>query len=225
MFARQTENEKSVKTLEKLSQTVIVIYGIAGVAGCVAALFIVPQVFHRMVFTGGILFFASYIICKRYSRQSIVKQLDALIVTLALTTAGTLANLPSEINNSKFPEKSILAVKNALPSMKNIRIATNTGYMHPMVWVFDTCDFILIGRKGEHDYAIDRYAKEGKKSFYFPYSKINDAISQAEKDKKTLVVFYETKRKERFRSEKYTPDKSIELPEFTGDIYFLHNSK
>lgn len=224
LFSKQLEDEDAVKTLEKVPQISVVIYGAAGVLGCLAAIFIVPEIFHRFVFTGGILFFAGYIICKKYGKHPLVKRLDVLAVTLAFIVAGTLANLPPEINRSKFPEKSVRAVRNALPTQENIRIATNTGYMHSMVWVFDTCDFVLLGRKGEHDYAIDRYAKEGKKSFYFPYSKVGEVIAQAKKDKKTLVIFYDTTRQERFRSKKFTPDKCIELPEYSADIYFSGNS-
>lgn len=221
VFSRQLENENAVKVVEKLPVICTVGTRAIGVIGCIAAIFFVPEPFHRFVFTGGMLFFCVSVLCQKHGNAPLVKRLDILAVMLAFAAAGTLANVPPEINRSKFPEKSVRAVKDALPTLENIRIATNSGYMHSMVWVFDTCDFILLGRKGEHDYAIDRYAKEGKKSFYFPYDKLDEAIKQAKQDKKTLVVFYETKRQKRFRTNKFTPDKVIEQPEYTADVYYL----
>lgn len=219
LYYRLLQNESAVKITEKIPYICQKLFAVTGIAAIVAALFFLPETFCRFAYTAGLLLFAGSLVCKKYSKTPAAKQMDVLAVTFAFIVGVSVAALPAEASPSKFPEPALTAVKNALPQQENVRIATNSGYMHAMVWVFDNQDLILLGRKGEHDYAIDRYAAEGRKPFHFPYEELDKVISQAKADGKTLVIFYESKRQKRFRSANFVPDKVVETARHTGDIY------
>ena len=220
LFCQQIKCEKAEAYADKTIDVISIVFAVSGAAGCLAAMLFLSGAFSRFAFICGLLLFAGYVVCKKYNRRQFEEKAGILAVVFALICGASAAFIPAELSPGKFPEEPLTLLKRSLPSQENVRIATNSGYMHAMVWVFDNTDFILLGRKGEHDYAIDRYAAEGKKSFHYPYEKLEDAIAGAKKDNKTLVIFYETRRMDRFTVKKYAPDKRVKFAKHTGDIYF-----
>ena len=224
LFDRQNQSEKASETVGKTVDVISIVFAVTGAAGCLVSMLCLTGVFARYAFICGLMLFAGYVVCKKFRNKPVREKTGVLAVVFALICGISTAALPAEISPGKFPEEPLTLLKRALPSQENVRIATNSGYMHAMVWVFDNTDFILLGRKGEHDYAIDRYAAEGRKTFYYPFDELEKVIDEAKSEKKTLVIFYESKRQSRFTCEKYTPDKRMKFFKHTGDIYFSGNS-
>ena len=215
LFMRQLQDEKAAAVAEKVPLYASHFFAVAGITAAVCAIGnFLPKEYFVFLASAALVFLAGVIVQKKYQKRPLETRFDVLALSVAIIAGVIGSAIPSRLNTGKFPGECIEKIRKQLPVTGNpLQLVSNTVYMHAMVWQFNNTDLVIIGRKGEHDYAIDRYAAEGKEPFYFMYNQLHDIIKRAKSAGKDVVVFYDSSRQYRFIPWKL-PELEFEVPKF-----------